>query len=198
MRIEIHPQNPQPRFVKEVAAVFENGGLVVYPTGAGYSVGCSVHTKKAIDRLYHLKRAIKKYFMAMMFPDFSSMTEFVEIETTAYRYMKDKLPGPYTFILPATKKGKKILDVRRPEIGIRVPRHPFFQCLQSFYQHPILNTAAKIDEEDYLIDPDDIEEKFGSRVDMIVDSGVVPIKPTTIISLVTGVPELVRQGEGVF
>lgn len=195
-RIQLHPQNPQKRLIKHVVEAFDNDGLVVYPTDSGYSVGCNALSKRAISRLYHLKRALKKYVMAIMVSEFSSITEFADVKNTAYRYMKNKLPGPYTFILPATKQGKKILDVKRPEIGVRMPQHPFFETFHQFYKKPILNTAAKVEEDDYFIEPDEIENKFGKRVDLIVDMGPVPVIPTSVISLVDGSPELIRQGAG--
>lgn len=192
----LHPVNPQVRLVKQAIEVFQKGGLVVYPTDSGYSVGCSALHRDAVKRLYHLKRAITKYVMALMVPEFSNITDFAIVETSAYRYMKNKLPGPYTFILPATKHGKKILDVKRAEIGVRMPDHPFFQVLHEHYHDPILNTAARIDEEDDFIHPDDIEEKFGKQVDLIIDMGPVPVNPTSVISLLSGAPEMIRQGAG--
>ncbi|OVE81869.1 threonylcarbamoyl-AMP synthase [bacterium K02(2017)] len=197
-RISIHPVNPQARLVKQVASVLEEGGLVIFPTGAGYSVGCTANSKKAIHRLYHLKRSVKKYNMALMVSDFSIVTHYAVVETSSYRYMKDKLPGPYTFILPATKEGKKLLDVKRKEIGIRMPKHPFYDTLSELFNEPILNTAAKLHDDDMFEHPDDIEEKFGKQVEMIVDIGEVPLSPTTIISMVNKEPELIREGEGVF
>lgn len=197
-RLAIHPLNPQSRLVKQVVEIFEKGGLVVYPSGAGYSVGCDALNPKAVERLYRLKKNNKKYFMALMVMNFSSIAEFAVVDTWAFRYMKDRLPGPYTFILPATKQGKKILDVKRPEIGVRMPDHPFFDVLHELYQNPLLTTAAKIDDDDYFLEPDDIEDKFGKQVDMIVDSGAIPINPTTVISLVSGEAELIREGSGVF
>lgn len=195
-RLEIHPENPQKRLMQQVVEVFQNGGLVIFPTGAGYSVGCDAMNKKALNRLYHVKRSIKKYYMAIMISEYPKINEFAELETFAYRYMKDRWPGPYTFILPATKWGKKTLDVKRPEIAFRMPDHPFVNTLHELYDHPILVTAAKIHDDDYFIDPDDIIEKFGKQVDLVVDSGSLPITPTTIISLVEGEPEIVREGEG--
>lgn len=171
---------------------------MVYPTDSGYSLGCNALNKKAVQRLYHMKRDIKKYVMAIMVHQFGEIPEFAQVSNSSFRYMKHLIPGPYTFILPSTIRGKKILDVKRPEVGIRMPRHSFVQTLHSLCPDPILNTAAKIHESDLVIDPDDIEAEFGNNVDVIVDMGPVPIKPTTVISLVDGVPELIRQGVGPF
>lgn len=197
-RLELHPINPQARLMKQVVQVFESGGIVIYPTDSGYSMGCYANDKKSINRLYHMKRNVTKYVMALMFHEFSSITDFAIVENIAYRYMKNRLPGPYTFILKANKQGKKILDVKRPEIGVRMPEHPFFETLHSISTEPILNTAARIHHDDFYIDPDDIEEVFGNSVDLLVDMGPVPHNPTTVVSLVDGMPELIRQGVGEF
>lgn len=197
-RLKLHPINPQKRLMRQIVEVFQNGGLVIYSTDSGYSVGCHAYNKKAIHRLYHLKRAIKKYFMSIMVSEFSTIPNFAVVENTAYRYMKNLLPGPYTFILPATKEGAKLLDVKRHEIGIRMPQHPFFETLHQMYEEPILSTAARIQQEDFIVDPDEIEKKFGKSVDMIVDMGLVPINPTSVVSLVDGAPELIRLGAGDF
>lgn len=197
-RLQIHPENPQKRLVSKVAEVFDKDGLVVYPTDSGYSVGCLAHSKKAKQRLYQLKKDLAKYTMALMLYDFSEITHYAEVENAAFRYMKNKCPGPYTFILPATKEGTKILEVKRPEIGVRMPQHSFFETLVEFDQRPILNTSARIDDDHYLVEPDDIEKYYGKRIDMIVDMGPIPFEPTTIVSLVSGAPELIRQGQGEF
>lgn len=192
--LQIHPQNPQKRLVKIVADVFSNGGLVVYPTDSGYSVGCSVYKRKAVDRLYHLKRDINKYVMAIMVHDFTSITHFAEVETTKYRYLKKYIPGHYTFILPATKEGKKLLQVKRPEVGIRMPVHPFFDELKEHLDDPILNTGARVQEDQLFSDPDEIIEVFSKKVDLIVDSGPIPVTPTEVVNYVDSEPQVVREG----
>jgi tRNA threonylcarbamoyl adenosine modification protein (Sua5/YciO/YrdC/YwlC family) len=197
MRLALHPQTPQTRLVRKVIEVFEKGGVVVYPTDSGYSLGCDALNKVAVHKLYHLKRAMKKYLMALMVRDFSAITEFARVENSAYRYMKKLVPGPYTFILPATIRGKKLLDVNRPEIGVRMPDCAFGNAL--FRLKPdctLLTTAAKVHEEETFIDPEEIDAVFGHDVDLVVDLGPVAVNSTTVINLATGEPELVRQGAG--
>jgi tRNA threonylcarbamoyl adenosine modification protein (Sua5/YciO/YrdC/YwlC family) len=150
-----------------------------------------------VNKLYHLKRVIKKYLMALMVRDFSTVTDFARVDNTAYRYMKKLVPGPYTFVLPATAHGKKILDVKRPEVGVRMPRHPFADALFALRPDAILlTTAAKVREEDHFIDPAEIEDTFGHEVDLVLDMGPVAVNPTTVISLVGGEPEVIREGQG--
>jgi tRNA threonylcarbamoyl adenosine modification protein (Sua5/YciO/YrdC/YwlC family) len=197
MRLELHPRNPQTRLMGKVLDAFAAGQVVIYPTDSGYSMGCDALSKKAVNKLYHVKRAMKKYLMALMVRDFSELSEFAKVDTSAFRFMKSLAPGPYTFVLPATVRSRKILDVNRPEVGVRMPDCPFTNAL--FAASPtsvILTTAAKIREEDSFIDPAEIEETYGNLVDLIVDMGPLPINPTTVISLVGEEPEVLREGAG--
>lgn len=197
MRLEMHPLNPQVRQMKKVLETFAADGVIVYPTDSGYSLGCNALSRKAVNKLYHLKRAMKKYIMALMVRDFSLLSEFAKIDNAAYRYMRHLAPGPYTFILPATVRARKILDVNRPEVGVRMPDCPFTNTLfQLSPEAVILTTAAKIEEDDVFIDPADIEAKYGHLVDLIADLGSVQVTPTTVISLVDGAPEIIREGAG--
>lgn len=197
MRLELHPKNPEVRLMKKVLEAFAAGEVVIYPTDSGYSMGCDALSKKGVHKLYHLKRAMKKYLMALMVRDFGALSEFAKVETSSFRYMKAVVPGPYTFILPATVRSRKLLDVNRPEVGVRMPDCPFTNTL--FRLNPeavILTTAAKIQEEDSFIDPADIEENYGHLVDLIVDMGPLPVTPTTVISLLGEAAEIIREGAG--
>jgi tRNA threonylcarbamoyl adenosine modification protein (Sua5/YciO/YrdC/YwlC family) len=197
MRLELHPKNPEVRLMKKVLDAFAAGEVVIYPTDSGYSMGCDALSKKGVHKLYHLKRAMKKYLMAIMVRDFGALSEFAKVETSSFRYMKSVVPGPYTFILPATVRSRKLLDVNRPEVGVRMPSSPFTNTLfQLAPEAVILTTAAKIKEEDHFIDPADIEETYGNLVDLIVDMGPLPVTPTTVISLTGDAPEILREGAG--
>jgi tRNA threonylcarbamoyl adenosine modification protein (Sua5/YciO/YrdC/YwlC family) len=189
---EIHPENPQARALKRIAEIFKEGGIVVYPTDSGYSMGCDVNNVKAIQKLYQLKRGIKKYVMALMFQNFSDITEYCKVDNNAYRFMKARTPGPYTFILPSQIHIHRKLKVNRPEIGVRMPDHVFLKSLHEFFEGPILNTAAKLSEEDVVISVEDIIEVFGKQVDAIVNFGDVPHCPTNIINLMGPEPEIIR------
>ncbi|MCD6023926.1 MAG: Sua5/YciO/YrdC/YwlC family protein [Fibrobacteria bacterium] len=183
--------------MKRVLETFDKGGLVVYPTDSGYSVGCDAGNRVAVNKLYHLKRAMKKYVMALMARDFSTVSDFAKVDNFAYRYMKKLVPGPYTFVLPATSHANKILDAKRPEVGVRMPRHAFADAL--FALKPdilLLTTAAKVREDESFVDPREIEATFGHEVDLVLDMGPLPLNPTTIISLVNGEPEVIREGQG--
>lgn len=191
-RLEIHPVNPQVRFVKQAAQILENDGLVLYPTESGYAIGCNAESSKAIHRLYALKKPMKKFFMALILPSISNATDYAKVSNYAFNIMKNRVPGPYTFILPAAPTIVRKLDVSRPEIGIRMPTHPFFAELFKHFDKPILSTAAKLSEDEALTDPDVLWSKFKASVDMMMDCGEIAINPTNIISLVNGEAEVIR------
>lgn len=197
MLLSLHPVTPEARHMRRALEVFEKGGICVYPTDSGYSLGCDARNRVAVNKLYHLKRAIKKYVMALMVRDFTAVTDFARVDNMSYRYMKKLVPGPYTFILPATALGRKILDVKRHEVGVRMPTHPFVDAL--FALRPdliLLTTAAKVHEDDVFADAEDIDEAFGHHVDLVLGMGSVAVNPTTVISLVSGEPDVIREGQG--
>jgi tRNA threonylcarbamoyl adenosine modification protein (Sua5/YciO/YrdC/YwlC family) len=199
MLLEIHPVTPQVRFMQRILTAMDDDKIVVYPTDSGYSLGCNANSRKAINRLYHLKRAIKRYYMAIMAHDFAALTDFVKIDNSAFRIFKRYTPGPYTFILPATLSGRKQLDVNRPEIGVRIPECTFCNALWQLRPGMVLlTTAARIRDDDHFTNAQEIEDAFGHEVDIVVDLGEIPLNPTTVVSLVTGEPEVLREGQGVF
>ncbi len=191
-RLEMHPQNPQVRHLKTIADTLMHDGLVLYPTDSGYAIGCNAESSKAIHKLYALKKPMKKFVMALLVPDMRTATAYARIDDFAFGIMKPRVPGPYTFILPADHRIARRLDVKRPEIGLRMPRHPFFSGLFDLFPHPLLNTAAKLSEEQEITDPDELENLFRHSVDIFADVGEVAVQPTNIIRLVDGDVEVLR------
>ncbi|HEX2612491.1 MAG TPA: L-threonylcarbamoyladenylate synthase [Fibrobacteria bacterium] len=197
MLLPLHPVTPEARHMKRFLEAMDKGGICVYPTDSGYSLGCDARSRPAVNRLYHLKRAMKKYQMALMVRDFSAVSDFARVDNFAYRYMKRLVPGPYTFVLPATAHGRKILDVKRPEVGVRMPAHPFVDALFALRPEAVLlTTAAKVREDEFFADPEEIDAALGHEVDLVMGMGAVAVNPTTVVSLVSGDPELIRQGQG--
>lgn len=192
IRLEVHPQNPQTRHIKTIVEHLEKDGLVLYPTDSGYAIGCSAESSKAIHKLYALKKPMKKFFMALLTHDFAKATEYARISNFAFGVMKSRVPGPYTFILPADHRIARRLDVKRPEIGIRMPSHPFFTELFKQFSHPLLSTAAKLSEDQEISDPDTLFQLFQHSVDIMADVGAVPINPTNIIRLIDDEIEVLR------
>lgn len=191
MRYEVHPLNPQPRIVKLAAEALEKDGLVLYPTESGYAIGCNAESTKAIHKLYALKKPMKKFFMALILPDISRATDYARVDNFAFNIMRPRVPGPYTFILPADPHIARKLDVKRAEIGIRMPTHPFFKELFLHFDKPILSTAAKISDDD-IFDTDVLYSTFEHSVNLMIDAGPIEINPTNIISLVGGHVEILR------
>lgn len=192
IRIEIHPENPQVRLLKRAAEILHHDGLVVYPTDSGYAVGCSTESHKALARLYQLKKPLKKFVMALLFPNFAKASEYAVIDNYAFRLIKPRIPGPYTFILPAEHRVVRKLDVKRPEIGCRWPNHPVLQGLLDELGHPLVNTAAKLEESQEFTEADEIWALLGNHVDMMLDIGPVPVLPTNVIKVGNGSIEILR------
>lgn len=198
MLIRVHPITPQPRFVEQAAKVLERDGVVVYPTESGYAMGVSTGSPKAMNKLYRLTDPVKTKVMALLFHDFSQVSEFANVSNFAFRTMKHLMPGPYTFILPAKFRTTKMLGVKRAEVGVRLPEHPFLRALLEAHPHAILSTAARFSSREHEIfsDARAIEEQYGRMVDIVVDADPIAPTGTTIVSLLDDEPRLVRAGIG--
>jgi len=194
MRIEIHPTHPQPRRVQQAVDVLRRGGVIVYPTGTVYGLGCDIHQKKAVERIYQLRQLKKDHPLSFMCPDLSKIAHYAHVDDFAYRIMKRLAPGPYTFVLLATREVPKLLVRKQKTVGIRVPGDTVALALLHELGSPIVSTSATIDGQ-ILNDPDELHARF-PRVDAFVDGGWGGIEPSTILDL-TG-PEVVvlRQGAG--
>ena len=194
MRIEIHPTHPEPRKIKQVVDVLRRGGVIAYPTDTVYGIGCDIMQKKAIDRVYQIKRMKKDHPVAFVCPDLGDIARFAVVDDRAYRVLRRLLPGPYTFILQATREVPRILQMKRKTVGIRVPHNEIALHLVRELGNPIVSTSATW-EGKQLNDPDDIAEHF-KQADMIVDGGWGGLDPSTVIDLTGPTPEIVREGAG--
>ena len=194
MRIEIHPTHPQPRRVKQVAEVLRRGGVVVYPTGTVYGLGCDIHQKRAVERIYQLRQLKKDHPLSFVCPDLSKIAQYAYVDDFAYRIMKRLIPGPYTFVLRATRDVPKILLRKQKTVGIRVPGHPVARALLEELGSPIVSTSAVIGDE-ALNDPDELHARF-PQVDAFVDAGWGGIEPSTVIDLTGNEAVVLREGAG--
>jgi tRNA threonylcarbamoyl adenosine modification protein (Sua5/YciO/YrdC/YwlC family) len=192
LRLEIHEQTPQERHIKKIANELEHDALLLYPTDSGYAIACSAVSTKAINKLYKLKKPIKKALMALICPEISTASDYAKINNFAFQILKIYTPGPYTFILPADPQIVRKLDVNRPEIGIRISSHIFIKSLFEHFKHPLLSTAAKIEENQTFTKPEELEQVFQNKVDIFADMGEVLISPTNIISLVNNEITVIR------
>jgi len=194
MRIEIHPTHPQARRVQQAVDVLRRGGVIVYPTGTVYGLGCDIHQKKAVERIYQIRQLKKDHPLSFMCPDLSKIARYAHVDDFAYRIMKRLVPGPYTFVLRATREVPKLLVRKQKTVGIRVPDDTIALALLNELGSPIVSTSAIIDGE-ALNDPDELHARF-PHVDAFVDGGWGGIEPSTIIDLTGDEAVVLREGAG--
>jgi tRNA threonylcarbamoyl adenosine modification protein (Sua5/YciO/YrdC/YwlC family) len=195
MRIEIEPYIPRPRAVKRAVEVLKEGGIIVYPTDTVYGIGCRLSNKKGIDKINDVKKGPDKP-RSIMLSDLKDISMYAHVDNNAFRLIRKLLPGPYTIIMPSTKLVPKIMQSNRKTIGIRIPDHWFCEMLIPELGEPIVTTSIPIGMAGRHVDPLEIEDSLGHVVDLIIDSGILPDEPSTVISLENGVIEILRQGRG--
>ncbi len=196
--IAVHPNDPQPRRVQEIAEIIRDGGVVAYPTDSSYAFGCHIGDKRAIDRIRRIRRTHKKHNFTLVCRDLSEISTYARVDNWAYRLVKSMTPGPYTFILPATRElPKRLQSTKRRTIGMRVPDHPLVRAVLDELGEPIMSSTLTLPGEDLpLTDPVEIEERIGHEIDAIIDAGPTGIEPTSVIDLTTGVAKVLRVGRG--
>ena len=196
MLIKINPINPQERLIDKVVAVLRRDGIVAYPTDTFYGIGCDIMSKKAIEKVYLLKQRPKTKPFSFICSDLKNISHYAKVSNYAYKTMRRLLPGPYTFILEGSKLVPKIMLTRRRTAGIRVPDHPICIALVQKLGHPIISTTATMPDGTILNDPSLIHDFYQSRIDVVIDGGPVTGKPSSLISLMDDMPEILRKGEG--
>jgi tRNA threonylcarbamoyl adenosine modification protein (Sua5/YciO/YrdC/YwlC family) len=195
-RLSIHPENPQSRHLKAAADALRDGGLLIYPTDSVYGLGCNLFNKNAVEKIHQIKGNDKRKLLSFICPDLKGISEYAYVSNAAYRAMRHLLPGPYTFILNATREVPRILLEKRNTVGIRVPNNVVCQALLSEFGRPIISTSASLPEQNFLSDPDEIAAVFLHKVDMFLDSGPGGLEPSTVIDFTKEEPVVVRQGKG--
>lgn len=198
MLIKIHPQDPQPRLVKQVAECLKDGGVIIYPTDTIYGLGCDINQQKAVERICKIKHVDpQKAQLSFICRDLSHLSDYTKsIDTPLYRMLKSYLPGPYTFILPASKQVPRILQSKKSTIGLRVPDNNICQHILDELGHPILSASLPGEMVEEYTDPEVINEKFGNAVDFIIDSGIGGMIPSTIVDCTGSEWIITRQGAG--
>jgi len=195
--VEVDPVHPQPRLVERAAKVLEDGGLIAYPTDTYYGIGCDLESKKAIDRLYAVKGRDRKKPLAFLCPDLSDVAQYAVVSNFAYRTMRQLTPGPFTFVLEATRLVPEMMRTKQRQVGIRVPQAPLMLAIAAKLGRPIVTTSATDLEGEVLTDAKAIKDALGHRLDLILDGGVQPNEPSTIVSLIGDQIEVLRQGKGI-
>lgn len=195
--VEINPFNPQQRLIAQVVEVLRKGGVIGYPTDTMYGIGCDIFNQKAVKRVYQIKQRPKHKPFSFMCSCLTNISEYGHVGNTAYRLMRKNLPGPYTFVLSGTKLVPKIMLTKQKTVGIRVPDNPICLAIIEELGNPVLNTSALLEGHDEPItDAYAVEQLFGAQVDLIVDGGEIFPDPSTVISLLTDQPEVLREGKG--
>ncbi len=197
MILEINPKHPEPRKIKQVVEVLSNGGIIAYPTDTYYGIGCDLLNKAAIEKIYQLKRRSPVDPFSFICSDLKNISEYAQVTNYAYKNMKRLLPGPYTFVLEGSRLVPKIMLTKRHTVGIRVPDNAICLAIVDDLGHPVISTSATNPEtKDILATPQEIKEKLGHAIDLIIDGGSVPGKPSSVVSLIGDTPEILREGSG--
>lgn len=195
MLVKIYGDNPSERELKRVVEALERDGIVIYPTDSVYAFGCSLRSAKAVERLRRL-RGRSEAPLTVVFHDIAQVAEYCRVDNAVFRILKRNLPGPFTFLLPASSRVPDKALERRRTIGIRIPAHPVARAVVEALGCPMITASVKDDDEvvEYTTDPELIEERYGREVSLVIDGGMGANVPTTIVDLTGGEPEIVREG----
>ena len=195
---EVHPHNPQPRLLKQAAAILHAGGIAAVPTDSSYALVCRLDDKSAAETLRRLRQVDDKHHLTLLCKDLSELASYARVDNRQYRLLKLGTPGPYTFILEATKEvPRRLSHPSRRTIGLRVPDHPITQQLLALFGEPLLaTTLIAPGETEPMNDAHEIRERFQKTLQAVVDAGACPMEPTTVIDFSGDEPVLVRQGRG--
>ena len=196
MIISLDPDNPEIWYLIDAIDVIRKGGVMAYPTDTVYGLGCDLFDKKAIERIYQIKKMPKRKPLSFICSDLKHISEYAHISNKAYRLMKRLLPGPYTFILPATHKVPRLMLTKRRTVGIRIPDNKICMELLAQLGNPIISTSLILDEDELMSDPFDIYDKYKHQLDLVIDGGVLKSERSTVLDLSEGNPQIVREGKG--
>jgi len=198
MLLHIHPENPQPRQIKTAVECLQRGGVIIYPTDTIYGLGCDILQHRAIERVCRIKNVDpKKAQLSFICSDLSHLSDYAkQLSTATFRLLKEYLPGPYTFILPASKMVPKILQSKKDTIGLRIPDNKIAQAIINELGRPILSASLPGEMVEDYTDPEIMYENFMSEVDMVIDGGIGGIEPSTVIDCTKEEYEVIRQGAG--
>lgn len=196
MLLKINPINPQKHLIGRVVEELKKGGVIAYPTDTVYGIGCDIFSKSAVERIYRIKGRDKKKPLSFICEDLKHISQYALVGDNSYRIMRRLIPGPYTFILKATKLVPKVMLTKRETVGIRVPDSEICRMLVAELGHPIVTTSANVSNDAIISDPEEIDKKMGKLLDLVIDGGPLPQEPSTMIDLTGDAPVIVREGKG--
>lgn len=195
MIVSINPDNPQPRLIEIVAECLRKGGVIAYPTDTTYGIGCSIFNKKGLEKIYQIKQRDRRKPFSFICSDLSEVSRHSRLTNIAFKIMKRALPGPYTFVLEASREVPDLLITRQKTVGIRIPDNRICMAIVKALGAPIVTTSANISGEEPIGDPELISRSFRT-LDMVVDGGLLSVDVSSVVSLVSDMPELLRKGAG--
>ncbi|HIC46493.1 MAG TPA: threonylcarbamoyl-AMP synthase [Methylophaga aminisulfidivorans] len=195
---QIHPDNPQVRLIKQACEIIRRGGLIVYPTDSGYALGCQIGDNDAMERLRRIRQLDADHNFTLVCRDLSELSTYAKFNNAVFRLLKAYTPGPYTFVLPATKEvPRKLQHPKRKTIGLRIPEHTIALALLEELNEPLMSSTLILPGDDMpMTDADDIVDAIGKQVDLIIDGGACGAEPTTVVEFVDDLPEVTRHGMG--
>jgi tRNA threonylcarbamoyl adenosine modification protein (Sua5/YciO/YrdC/YwlC family) len=195
---EIHPQNPQPRLIKQAAQIIQSGGIVAVPTDSAYALVCRLDDKAAVERLRQIRGVDEKHHLTLLCRDLSEISQYARVDNQQYRQLKATMPGPYTVILAATHEvPRRLSHPSRKTIGLRVPENRITLALLEELGQPLIGTTLQLPGDEHMLsDPDEVQQRIGKQIDLVIDGGAGTLEPTTIVDLTGPEPTLLRQGRG--
>jgi len=195
---QIHPDNPQPRLIRLAADIVEDDGVVAYPTDSSYALGCRVGNRDGLERIRRIRQFDKRHNFTLVCRDLAEIATYAKVDNAMYRLLRAVTPGPFTFILQASSLVPRIMQhPKRKTIGIRVPENPIAHALLAALDAPLMSATLILPGDELpLSEPEDISERLGEQVDLIIDGGHCSLEPTTVVEFVDGLPGLVREGRG--
>lgn len=196
MILSINPRNPQKRLITQVVECLRQGGVIVYPTDTTYGIGCDIFNKKGVKKIYQIKQRDPRKPFSFICADLSDVSSYAQVSNFAFRTLKRNLPGPYTFVLEATRVVPDTLTTKQKTVGIRIPDDPIALGIVQELGHPLVTTSANVSGEEPLHDPSLIYESLGKTIDIVVDGGIRLGDPSTVISLLDDRIEILRRGSG--
>jgi tRNA threonylcarbamoyl adenosine modification protein (Sua5/YciO/YrdC/YwlC family) len=195
---QIHPENPQQRLLRQAAQIIGSGGIVAAPTDSAYALVCRLDDKGAVEKLRRIRGVDDKHHLTLLVRDLSEIAHFARVDNAQYRLLKAAMPGPYTVILEATREvPRRLSHPSRKTIGVRVPENRILLGLIEELGEPLIGTTLQLPGDDHMLsDPDEVLERLGKQIELVIDGGAGTLEPTTVVDLTGPTPELVREGRG--
>ena len=194
----IHPETPQARLIQQAVSIIQGGGVIVYPTDSAYALGCQLGDKKAMERIRRIRSLQENHNFTLVCRDLSELGTYANVDNTTYRLLRHATPGPYTFVLEATREvPRRLIQPKRKTIGLRMPDHPIPQALLHALNEPLMSATLIMPGDDYpMTDPSDIRDSLEHEVDLVIDGGFCGLEATSVIDLTGATPVVLRAGVG--